>query len=110
MQNTQLHFAEIVPSIARSKSIEEAFNQFHALNPYVYANLVALAMQMHARGRKRIGMKMLFELLRWNHMLHTQDNQSEYKLCNNYTSRYARLIMENETALDGIFATRKLTA
>jgi hypothetical protein len=34
----------------------------------------------------------------------------EFKLNNNYTSRYARLLMEREAGLSGLFATRELRA
>ena len=49
---------------------------------------------------------MLFEVLRWNQFVETDD--PDFKLNNIYTSRYARLIMEAEHGLAGIFDTRDL--
>lgn len=92
------------------ESIEASFEAFHEANPWVYRALVELARDMHDRGRGRVGMKMLFEVLRWQHALATVDPSSEFKLNNNYHSRYARLIMDNEPDLAGLFETRKLTA
>jgi len=89
-------------------TIEQAFLAFHQDNPHVYRELVALARQAHARGVRRIGMKMLFEVLRWNVALRTGGD--DFKLNNNYTSYYARLIMLHEPDLDGIFETRQLHA
>ena len=39
----------------------------------------------------------------------TTDEHSGFKLNNNYRSRYARLIMEQEADLEGVFQIRELT-
>ena len=85
---------------------ERRFREFHRDNPEVYNELMALVRQAIARGRKKIGIKMLWEVVRWNRFLRTTDEK--YKLNNNYHSRYARLIMDQEPGLDGIFNTREL--
>lgn len=82
------------------------FREFHRDNPEVYEELMVLVRQALARGRKKIGIKMLWEVVRWNRFLRTTDEK--YKLNNNYHSRYARLIMDNEPGLVGIFETREL--
>lgn len=93
----------------RSGSIEEDFWAFHMANPQVYAGLVRLAREWRARrGSQRVGMKMLFEVLRWHVALTTQGDV--FKLNNNYTSYYARLIMDREPDLDGVFEIRRLHA
>ena len=51
-------------------------------------------------------MKMLFEVVRWNRLLRTGDRG--FKLNNNFTAYYARLLMEREPELRGMFETRKL--
>jgi hypothetical protein len=50
-------------------------------------------------------MKALFEILRFNALL-SVDNK--LKLSNNYTSLYARLMMQQEPELAGFFITRTL--
>lgn len=89
-------------------AIDRAFWVFHETNPDVYVELVRLCRDLRARGRTKVGMKMLFEVLRWSRMLRTEDPQSDFKLNNNYTSRFARLIMEFEPDLTGLFETREL--
>lgn len=89
-------------------TIEEAFHAFHAANPHVYWELVLLARQARRRGVRRIGIGMLFEVLRWRVALRTGGD--EFKLNNNYRSYYARLIMLNEPDLVGVFETRQLHA
>ena len=85
---------------------DRRFREFHRDNPEVYEELMVLVRQALARGRKKIGIKMLWEVVRWNRFLRTTDEK--YKLNNNYHSRYARLIMNNELGLAGIFETREL--
>ena len=91
-----------------SPSIEVAFWNFHTNHPEVYEGLVRLAYQAVNAGRERIGIKMLFEVLRWEWIITgLPDASEEFKLNNNYTSRYARLIME-EPGLGDVFETRRL--
>jgi hypothetical protein len=86
--------------------LDREFYDFHAKNPAVYRKLVELARQAKASGRTRVGIGMLYEVVRWHVFLITTDD--EYKLNNNHRSRYARLIMEQEPDLAGIFELREL--
>lgn len=85
--------------------IRESFDAFHAQNPHVYEALRRRALRAKRRGY-RPGMKCLFELLRWSHGMTTQGD--EFLLNNNFTSHYARMLMEREPELDGFFELRKL--
>ena len=91
----------------RSK-IEQAFLQFHADNPLVYDELVALAKDLRSRQYDTLGIGMLFEVLRWRRMKLVAGNDYDFKLNNNYRAYYARLIMEREPDLAGVFNTREL--
>lgn len=51
---------------------------------------------------------MVWERARWEFVMGTDDQSSDFKLNNNYHSRYARLIMEQEDDLDGFFDLREL--
>ncbi len=93
--------------LAEESRLDRAFAEFHAQNPAVYARLVELAHAARRRGHQRIGIKMLFEVLRWERYLETVD-VSGFRLNNNWTSRYARLVMANEPTLAGMFETREL--
>jgi len=89
-------------------TIEDQFKIFHLMNPWVYDLLVNQARYLRFRGHQRVGIGMLFEVLRWKQMMTTDDPHSEFKLNNNYRSHYARLIMANEPDLVGIFELREL--
>jgi hypothetical protein len=53
---------------------------------------------------------MLYEVLRWQYFMTTTDPASDFKLNNNYRSRYARLIMVQEIELVDAFEIRELKA
>lgn len=90
--------------------IEQAFLEFHKANPIVYTQLVRLAREWTAAGKAKLGIKTLFEKLRWEWHVAGLNDTEGYKLNNNYTALYARLIMEREEDLKGLFETRSLAA
>jgi len=89
-----------------SAELDDEFEAFRRANPHVERELVALLNLWVARGRQRVGIGMLFEVLRWNRYLQT--GHADFKLNNNHRSRYARLLMANYPAFAGIFETREL--
>lgn len=93
-----------VPSAGTS--IQLRFEAFHRANPWVYDALVQLARDLRARGHHKIGIGMLFEVLRWQYMRSTVGD--EFKLNNSYRSRYSRLIESREDDLLGVFEKREL--
>ena len=90
------------------RSLEERFLAFHEHNPRVFIELEKLALEAKRRGRKRIGIKMLWEVMRWN--LTVATNDSSFKLNNNYPSRYARLLVQKHPDLGGMIQMRELKA
>jgi hypothetical protein len=88
--------------------LDRSFAEFHAQFPEVYDELVTLARTARRQGRERIGIKMLFEVVRWHRFLAGVMDAEGFKLNNNFHSRYARLIMSQEPDLVGIFETRGL--
>jgi hypothetical protein len=90
--------------------IEQAFIEFDTQNPEVYRQLVRLARQWRAAGKAKLGIKTLFEKLRWEWHVAGLTDSDGYKLNNNFTALYARKIMKNETDLDGLFEIRSLAS
>lgn len=89
-------------------TIQDQFEAFDRLNPWVYDILVRMTRDLVRRGRTKIGIGMLFEVLRWQYAMTTVDSNSEFKLNNNYRSRYARKIMTEYEDLWGIYEIRAL--
>ena len=98
-------------SLFGDDTIQYQFERFHGNHPEVYDALRALAYRAKDRGRTKLSIKMLFEVVRWEWTISGLPDESElWKLNNNYHSRYARLLMRQDPALAGIFETRVLTA
>jgi hypothetical protein len=89
------------------ETIDRRFKEFHARNPRVYELLCRLARDAKQQGRSRIGIKMLWEVVRWN-LSRDLPHDETFKLPNDFHSRYARLIMAQEQDLAGIFEIREL--
>lgn len=89
-------------------SYDLKFAAFHRENPKVYQKLVELARRVRGRGFETYSIKSLFEQVRWHY--HVETNDPDFKLNNNYHSRYARLIMEQEEDLKDFFEIRVLTS
>ncbi|MER7986515.1 hypothetical protein ABTY53_13065 [Streptomyces noursei] len=68
-------------------TISEQFAAFDAQHPWVYRALEQLVEERLAAGAKRVGMKALFEALRWRHP------HGVTGLNNNYTALYARRLL-----------------
>lgn len=87
--------------------IEAAFRDFHRRHPEVEEYMSGLAFYLFHKGRKRYGVRSLWERCRW-HFQVEKDMGAEFKLNDHYHSRYARLIMQKHPELDGFFELRRL--
>lgn len=104
----QLELFEIKHVELKNKTIDEAFNAFDAANPHVYDNLVRLTKRLRTAGRRRVGIGHLFEVLRWEYAIQTDHKESQYTLNNNFRSRYARKIIDENPDLQDMFEIREL--
>lgn len=89
-------------------TIRERFDRFHERNPAVYDRLAELARTWAKSRAGRQSIAMLYEVLRWEWGLSTQGDP--FKLNNDYRAYYARLLMEREPDLRGVFETRGVGA
>ena len=78
---------------------------FHLENPHIYDLLVAMSLDLREAGHRHYSIKGLFEVLRFKAAVRTSGRK--FKLNNNHTAFYARLIMHNEPRLSGFFHTRR---
>lgn len=91
-------------------SVDDRFEIFHRANPAVYAELVTLARKVRSGGRSHYSITALAQALRWHRDLVTSDTTKAipFKIDNDYLSRYARLISEQELDLKDFFEFRQL--
>lgn len=102
-----LHIDRLVTSDPDATlTIQQKFEVFHRLNPWVYGALEVLAAD-YMTHRRRIGIGMLFEVLRWQYGRTVGD---DFKLNNNFRSRYVRLLIAHHPEWADAFETRTLRA
>lgn len=90
------------------KSLSQQFYEFHEANPEVFVALEEMAITLIERGRRKFGISLLIEVLRWNYYMKTDDPNSDYKINNNYRSYYARLLIEHHPDWADVFELRNL--
>lgn len=96
--------------VKRKATIAERFAEWIADHPEVYAELRRLALEAVRAGRRKIGIKELYEVARWHLRLKAHDfgrDGKSYALNNDYTAPMARLLMEREPELAGMFEIRE---
>lgn len=90
----------------RQPSAQARWLAFHRENPQVYEALRRLALQAKRAG-KRVGMRCLWERLRWEvyvEVPHPAGN--DFRLNDHFPPHYARLLMDREPELRGFFEVR----
>jgi hypothetical protein len=105
---SELIFQEIKPEPPESR-IYKQFEVFHNNNPEVYNNLVHLARQFRRKGsnyNRKMGIGMLYEVLRWNFFMNIDAGDECFALSNDFRACYARLIMDKEPDLQDAFNLR----
>jgi hypothetical protein len=105
--------AEMKKPTAQDK-IQARFEKFHGDNPVFYRLLVKYTREavaaLEAKGRGRhYGIAAVVERVRW-HVNVEASGIEEFKMPNDFRSRYARLIMKQEPDLQGVFELRELRA
>ena len=99
--NLQLTFDEVLTH-------KDKFLAYHNSNPEVYTALEEMTQQLIIRGRTRIGIGFLCEVLRWNHLMKTNDPNSDFKINNNYRAHYARLLIAHHPDWAEFFELRQI--
>jgi|GEM_PF-1051883 len=95
----------IVHPKAENTRIQDRFNAFDTANPHVWKAIERIAQNMLYRGFRRISIKMIFELLRYDYSMKTCGD--EYKLNNSYHALYARKLDAQPWMPDGTVMLRR---
>jgi hypothetical protein len=99
------------PKRARNTgSIQDRFERFHGENPHIYKRLEEMTQAWLKHGHTKCSIHMLWETLRWQAGTGFFSREEEYKLNDHYPARYARMLVENHPAWEGVFNLRALRA
>lgn len=81
------------------------FFQFHDQNPDVLVLFRRFTKEMHNTGRSRYSSKAIMERIRWHYDIAVRG--SDFKINNNYTAMYPRLLVMEDTNWMSFFSLRK---
>ena len=111
-QNTLQSFDHTMRSLQSSATFaqyslktKERFSVFHSENPGVYEEFKKLAFDMKYAGKKKYSAQALVYVLRWNKDVSTKGDV--FKINNDFTSIYARMMMSDYPVMEGFFSIRK---
>lgn len=88
--------------------IQEQFEQFDALHPEIYVEFCHIALDLLRRGRVHYGSKAILEIIRYHRILSGKSDIEPFKINNNYSSRYARKLIEEDERFRDFFELREL--
>ena len=91
----------------RALVLDYEFAKFIEENPDIWQQFRMLAVKLKAKGIDRYGAKAIWEVLRYELALKSVTSGEKYALNNNFTSRFARKLMEEED-FAGFFELRQL--
>ncbi len=81
------------------------FHEFHRTNPNIFASFQDQVFKAIKSGKKKLSARTIIEFIRWNLFIETEDD-SAYKINNNYIPYYARMFMKDHPEHGGIFELR----
>jgi hypothetical protein len=88
--------------------IVASFEKFHAENPQIFDLFRAFCEDARRAGRGRYGSKAIVERIRWHVEVETRGDA--FKLNNNYTSCYARLLLQEDPSFATFFQLRGVSS
>ena len=96
--------------LACSTGTDNQFWRFHYTNPHVYELFKKYAYEVMRSGHRHYGTNAIINRMRWHMDIETLDSNGNdnFKINNNYASRYSRLLALNEPMFRGFFRNRKL--
>ena len=90
------------------ESIQERFERFDAQHPEIYQEFRHIAQDLLRRGRKHYGSKAILEVIRYHRILSGKSEREVFKINNNYSSRYARKLVDEDERFADFFELREL--
>jgi hypothetical protein len=96
------------PEPERNDALQAKFDKFNVDNPHVLVMIEDKIREARAAGVRRIGMVLIINQIRWQTMITTTDK--DFKINENYSSRYVRLICQRHPEWESMFEQRRLRA
>jgi hypothetical protein len=88
-------------------SLDERFRLWVFANPQVVELFLRFAREAKLAGNKKFGIKAIAERCRWEHLVVRKEG-APWAINNSYMSRLARLLVQRDPSLEGMFEFRRL--
>jgi hypothetical protein len=98
--------AQTVLTFDRSLTLDEQFQKWAKENPAVIDCFLRFAREARDAGRRRFGIQMIAERVRWYTAV--ESKKDDFKVNNSFLSRLARLLVDRDLSLCGLFEFREL--
>ena len=85
--------------------VVRGFREFHFRNPHIFSEFAERAFQIRTTRRAKYSVRTIFEVMRWDHDIRTTGDD-EFKVNNNFTSCYARVLLHFYPEFTGFFDLR----
>jgi len=92
-------------SLFPESPLDRAFRKYDVANPHIYRVFVKKVFEAVREGRQNWSARAIFNVIRWNTELRGDD---DFKVNNNYSSRYTRKFESEYPELMGFLRKRKL--
>lgn len=90
-------------------TIQERFDKFHRDNPEVYELFKRFSWELVRSGRLRYSADAIIHRIRWHYAVNVDyQKNGDFKMNNNFSSRYARKLIAESPSFDEFFETREL--
>ena len=98
----------LIPRKAGKLTLDERFEAWAQDNAHIVDCFLRFAREARDSGRRHFGIGVIAERVRW--YTSVESKQDDYRINNSYRSRLARLLVERDPSLAGMFEFRKLTS
>lgn len=93
--------------MGKKKTIDESFFEFHKSCPLIFDLFYTYAKEVMDAGIKHYSMDAVMHRVRWHLSIETKGDDG-FKINNNYSSRYSRLLTKFHPEFKQFFRKRKL--
>lgn len=91
----------------KSTDLEAKFARFHMRNPKIYELFKRFTFEAIGAGREHYSSRTIFHRIRWHVEIET-DSDDRFKINNNHSPYYGRMLMRDFPKTRGFFRTREL--
>ena len=106
-EQSALAFPPARPPASRAEEIRRAFDRFDLEHPEVWRAFERLTLDLIRAGRRRCGVALVIERIRWDFALRGGD---DFKINNNFRALYARKWNAAHPGHAAFFETRELVS